>query len=201
MKLLGNIIGGLIAAVLGAIALAFFQPVVEAASPDPPLKATIEASRWLEKPRKAGADRTVLTNNPSLEKLYHDVWMSPEQNKFLAILFSNERKETVKDLRIRIEDEDEQPTAMAVSNNGLNRNVIMEKSNFLLPDMKPGEQIRVYLWAETALPCGLLPHNLKLFSSIRPVEITHAQLEEKQHFVREYPFLILSTSGSALYLL
>lgn len=180
MNWFGNTLTSLFLVAAGAVVLALVQPVLSILSPSEAIHAEIELSKWIEQPEKVGelpknevgdAYREVLRSN------FADL----EEPRFVTMELFNPGPKKAEHVRFRFEGT-ETPNVLVISNKGDRAEYLGEKSDVSLPDMAPGDKIRVYMWENHHFPRILFPESLRTFSSLGGFKITYKSPEETYFF-------------------
>lgn len=173
MKWFGTVLNSLIILAASTVLLAYLQPIVKWMVPESALQATIELSKWVERPTVAGEFHDEPSNDANVKDAIHSIYMDPERSKFLAMELLNSGNKKITNIRYRFDDGD-RSDVMVVANDGYNRKVLINENDVKLPDMKPGDKIKVYMWTKGSFNSSLLSHSFKSFSSSGPFDVNYS---------------------------
>lgn len=190
MKWLGATMNTLVVLILTSILAAYLQPIVRSISPERSIKARIDLNMWMEKPTKTGYTEQKPSDDKDVNEAFHTVFMSPDYYHFMAMDLLNDTEKTVTDVRVRLED-NQRPDILIVTDDGRKRWFVTGLNDIKLPDMKPGDKTKVYMWASSSFARILMPDVLSTFSSVGPFDITFSSPKETEYY--EKPNLFFDT--------
>lgn len=184
MKWLGGIITSLILLGLSTIFLAYLQPIVRSIAPEEALKADVELSQWRERPLK---DETrIERDSDSYNERYS--FALRDFYDFAAITVDNPTSKVVENIRIKFVDENGRD-GLIISDDGLTRTSLKDAKDFKIPNMKPGDSVKVFLWGDNQFPKLLISRQMKTFSSIGPFVIKYSAPSDNYYLeTEESPF-------------
>ncbi|RJG53838.1 hypothetical protein D0Z70_15190 [Sphingobium terrigena] len=184
MKWLGGIITSLILLGLSTIFVAYLQPIVRAIAPEDGLKAEVELSRWQARPEKG----ETITEKHSDEKMISDArrdsFLLRDFYDFAAVTIDNPSSKVVENIRIRFSDGSGRD-GLIVSDDGLTKMTLKDAEDFKIPNMKPGDRVKVFFWGERQFPKVLVSDQMKTFSSSGPFVTKFSAPSDNYYFETE----------------
>ncbi|MDH7972765.1 hypothetical protein QH494_11295 [Sphingomonas sp. AR_OL41] len=186
MKWLGATINALALLVLAALVTAYIQPIIKYIMPEKAIQATINLNMWMEKPAKVGFVEEKPSNDLATNQSNHDIYMSPDYYKFADMELTNTSEKTITDIRFRLED-GQRPDVMIVTDDGNKRWYVTGKNDIHLPDMKPGDKTKVYMWASGLFSKLIITDLLSTYSSGGPFDIAVLSPQEKDFYSDKHP--------------
>lgn len=128
------------------------------------MEAEVELSRWQGRPEKG----ETITEKPSDEKMIaearRDSFLLRDFYDFAAVTIDNPTSKVVENIRIRFVDGNGRD-GMIVSDDGLTKTTLKDAEDFKIPNMKPGDRVKIYFWGEHQFPKRLVADQMKTFSS------------------------------------
>ncbi|MEG3148413.1 hypothetical protein U1769_00850 [Sphingomonas sp. ZT3P38] len=173
MRWFGSIATALILLILTTILAGYLEPIVKAIFPQRAIMADIQLSRWMERPTKVGIEEEKPSDDARENQSRHDTFFNPDIYKFMSMELLNKGDTIAENVHFRLED-GSRPDTLIVTDDGNKRQFITGKNDIPIPNIKPGEKVRVYLWATYSFSTLLTPDSLKSYSSVGPFETSYA---------------------------
>jgi len=181
VKWLGGIITSLVVLALGTIFVAFLQPLVRAIAPEDQLLAEVELSRWQALPEKAETVTQNESDDEFLAQANKDSFLISDFYDFAAITIDNPTAKVAENVRVKIADRS-RLDALILSDDGLTRTTLKGKHDFKLPDMRPGDRVKMFLWGDSQFPKTLVTDQIKTFSSLGAMRTKFSAPSDNMYF-------------------
>lgn len=187
MKWLGRVINALFVLFLSTLLVAFLTPWLDGIVPAGRLDAVIEFSQAEERPiqaRKSDHSEEILRENPELAPVFESSFANKDHYNFAYLRIENDTAELAENVRVRFIDGSSYD-ARIESKNGLEYEELVGVDDIELPDMKPGDVIKVYVWPDGVFNPRIFNYGFKSYSSLGEFDIDLEVPDRPRYFERD----------------
>ena len=169
MKWLGRIATSLVILGLSTLMLAILQPWIAEISENNRIEAKVELSRWAQRPTKS--EIIDISKKESVDKdLFRSAFADDSGFQTAFFKLSNNTSNEISNVRIRFPDQFKRDAFLLIDN-GLVKKSFVDITDLKLPNMLPGDHMKLYLWSDAGFRTLIFNEDVKTFSSAGPFNV------------------------------